>query len=301
MRVPVQRLFVAAILMVAPTGCQHEDVNVTSSEVLPAQRESLARFPTPSRLDSSGPDSRPMFSLMPIDLTTSTFDAPLVVNVNSPGIQVEGSVRDFISRNVQLVTWPEKQLVPARVEYFERDTTSGRQLEQYVLSPERALIDRWYALVASPEMMSRYQAAPELKLQDGVVVSRFRVGRQLIVRQVQACSAEGETRIQVEFSERVRGDATLAFVSLAASGRPISCTSTGERLDGELGASMLQFSCPMDASDEDLSITIGHEGLRALGADFGLTDMAERAVSRVTIRSDSARRGPCRVISGDEV
>lgn len=289
-----------ALVIGVSYACQNAPASPTS-EHLSATPEALPRFDPSVPAPLSPADDRPMFSLAPLDLTTSTFDSPLLVAVDGRGIEMGDRENEYLAREVTLVTWPEGEAVPTTVESVPRAPEQGRTFDQFLFTPTRGLEDRWYALRVSRAMSERFQPAPEVLTRDGIALTRFRVGRQVIVQQVQSCAGEHENRIQVEFSERVAGDGALREIGVWFAGVRSECTSTGERLDGENGSRYLAFSCPLDTIDTAFEVRFGAGAIRGLNSTLGVTELDGTSLDRISFPTDARRRAACRVSRGDEL
>jgi hypothetical protein len=188
--------------------------------------------PPDARLEPDPDDPLNWVTFQPPDLETS---AGTEVSVMAPWDSPE-----TVERAVSLWTWPERELVPMRLDRPVEGMTSHRTT--YVLPETPLLLDRWYAVGGTfdPEVI----VGPGPHDVGGTRLNRFRVGPMLIMRSVLLTRLEEATEIVAGFSERVRS-VEVAPVRVTVEGSALACSlMNAEELALEEGSGAIRLRCP---------------------------------------------------------
>ncbi len=169
----------------------------------------------------------PTVRLAPGDMTTSTFESAPMVWVPRRG--VPEAAREAFERHFELVTWPERRVIQTRARWLDESSVPGLY-SRLVLHPAEPLPDRWYAIRG--RVPEGFAGSPGLPVdEDGRIVSRFRVGRQIVIERALVESfTGGGGAIAVLFSERVRPSASIRVTVNGAVASAVLVT-TGARDD----------------------------------------------------------------------
>jgi hypothetical protein len=176
-------------------------------------------------------------------------------------------LQDVIGR-FRLTTFPELEAVPVSVEVQPRNLGEG--LVRFALRPTAALLDRWYALEASPFPENVAWADSSIdwwrfRDSDGRLRLRFRPGSAPLVRTIGFSERLGPSILfTIEFTETVRVvDASpVRFTNADASRADARCElSPLSPLSGEL-RSFVSGSCA--ALDTQGLVRVALSGLRTL-------------------------------------
>ena len=252
------RMLLRVICALGLVGCQ------TSSEpsVTPASQQPLVA-PTheeaaPEERAYFGPtqadepprmheqDNRDVIEFSPSDLSTAAEGTFPTVIVPFRGLNEEEAAR--LATQFELVTWPEREVVATVAHYLDDAMEGGPTHARVVLEPRESLTDRWYALRARLDRDSGQARLRTRERQDAYMITdthayaRFRVGSQPIVQRIDiASAADGEARVIVGFSERMRVDGHRLPAEVAVEGRALDC----------------RLLNPDEARDESGSIELG--------------------------------------------
>jgi hypothetical protein len=120
-----------------------------------------------------------------------------------------------VAKAVRLRTWPELENVDITAEPVEfsmpqfptRDdptTLPYVPIAHVEIRPVVPLADRWYVLSLAAQRDVHLSERFHLRLADGSMGVRFRVGSQVAIREVRHVVDQGVSHVVVEFSERVR-------------------------------------------------------------------------------------------------
>ncbi|MDQ3336672.1 MAG: hypothetical protein M4D80_16005 [Myxococcota bacterium] len=113
-----------------------------------------------------------------------------------------------LATRARIVTWPELADIASEsnVEVIANEDIADAAV---TLRPTTELSPRWYAVVV--DLTVAEQPEPTLPvIAPRRVVSRFRVGSEPLVRQVQVCNSGDHTELVVEYSEPVSTNARIA-------------------------------------------------------------------------------------------
>jgi hypothetical protein len=198
------KFLTAALFIAAANACTVADTEFSA----PDERAELALKAVTAKstalaqpiIDSDkGP---PRVWIEPLDRTTA-FDGAIRVGLRAPSASRARMAADLATR-ARIVTWPELADVPSQhaVDVIANEDIADATV---TLRPTTALAPRWYAVVV--DVANAERPEPTLPvIAPGRVVSRFRVGSEPMVRQVQICDSE----LVVEYSEPVDTSARVA-------------------------------------------------------------------------------------------
>jgi hypothetical protein len=202
------KLLTAALLIAAANACTIAETEIAA----PDERAELAleavtakkTAPAQPIIDSDkGP---PRLWIEPLDRTTA-FDGVIRVGLRAPSASRARMVADLATR-ARIVTWPELADVASQpaVDVIANEDIADATV---TLHPTSALAPRWYAVVVDVATTERPEPTLPV-IAPGRVVSRFRVGSEPMVRQVQICDAGNGSELVVEYSEPVDAGARVA-------------------------------------------------------------------------------------------
>lgn len=173
---------------------------------------------------SAGQTQSPVASIRidPLDGRTNTAGQPLALTITDPGQVVDAAALDALLGAVDLVKWPERTQLAFDAVVSPLAATAATQRVIQV-TPRGPLEDRWYGLMLVvghlPQTLSYQPPVPS-----PVTGSRFRPGSAPRVLLLEVC--EGESRLNVAFSEPISGTpAAASLVTVAIGGAPVTCTS----------------------------------------------------------------------------
>lgn len=144
----------------------------------------------------------------PLDRTTA-FDGTIRVGLRAPSTSRARMAGDLATR-ARIVTWPELDDISSEraVDVIPNEDIADATV---TLRPTTALAPRWYAVVV--DVADSERPEPTLPvLAPGRVMSRFRVGSEPLVRQVQICDSGADAELVVDYSEPVDAEARGADV-----------------------------------------------------------------------------------------
>ncbi len=257
----------AALALLTLAGCgSAEEPRFRAASVTVAAPEDVAvPWQPPADLPVLIDPSRHVGRLVlePGDLTTATYETLPTVAVARRGLS-ERELATLVER-VDLVTWPERELVTTRARYLDEAIEPGLY-SRVVLEPDRPLEDRWYAIRARFDEAD----APDATIapRDAEYsVSRFRFGAGAVLRRIHAAAREdGGGDVEVVFSERVRVDAEPFAV--AVDGEAARCRLVNrDELFGEDGAMRAWLDCPRLAPGASLDLTAANPLYSVVGTE----------------------------------
>lgn len=255
------RTFVKVLCMLGLAGCQTtREPTVASSPqplVTPVQEEAAPEeraYFGPTQADepprAHEEDNRDLIEFSPSDLSTSAEGTFPTVMVPFRGLSADESSR--LATQFELVTWPEREVVPTVAHYLDDAMEGGPTHARIVLQPRESLTDRWYALRARLDRGSGQARLQTRQRQDAYITtdtdaySRFRVGSQPIVQRVDVAAAEdGAARVIVGFSERMHLEGEGLPIEVAIEGRALDCRMlNADEARDESGSLEFVLSCP---------------------------------------------------------
>jgi hypothetical protein len=180
---------------------------------------------------------------------------------------------DRLAEGLALETWPEGQPVAGRVQV--QALAPDWQRAQITFLPDAALRDRWYRLHAdlSEGLKAAGEVVPAGRAGDGSWGVRFRTGAQLVVRRLRACREGQDLRLDLTFSERLKGRQWRGAVAVSQGEEALRCEAVepappaGESKDMDLGAGEIAFHCAGPSTAVPIDVKLG----RTLAALGGLT------------------------------
>lgn len=187
-------------------------------------------------------DDEERFAFQPTDLSTAIFDGNPSVSI--PYAFPEASVlgRAELDERVELVTWPERDVVPTSTVFLE-GAPEDRDPLRMILVPATSLQDRWYAIRGSVHADSSVAGA--VRDGDGRWVSRFRVGHQPIVQVARVTVDDvGNSEVRITYSERINADDVDGW-GVDVDGAVADCTlaNSAEVLSAR-GTNVVRIACP---------------------------------------------------------
>ena len=195
----------------------------------------------------------------PGDGETQVTQIPAVVSIKWDGYSDPG-YKELVAQ-ISLRTWPELAPVAMTIR-----TSGEKGTTRHEIITEKPLAEGWYTfrVGALPAGYAWYHESPPLKLADGSVGSRFRIGSSPHLHKILRCSAPGKSpTVDLTFSEVVTNKGKLAdIVRITTTDVKVSCTS----LDGNATVfSTVTYGCPGLAKDASIDINI-NAGLESRSA-----------------------------------
>lgn len=166
------------------------------------------------------PRPGPATYFAPEDISTAVGSARLLV-VTETYFTTLGTRLDNLAGRVSLRTWPEMTEVPVTLDPKDWDgVSSGPNGGTIVpranieLFPLSALDDRWYFIQVGslPAGFRTSEIDPPHRLSDGSFGSRFRIGSEPWIRNIDFCDKDGKRFIFIKFSETVESEVNPAEV-----------------------------------------------------------------------------------------
>lgn len=287
---------VLMVCALAILGCQsgsepatgsHEPLrsaeHAATTEPAPAEPEPHVEVPDgpteadlPPRLHEE--DNSDVIQFSPADLATSTDGTFPTVHVPLRGLG-EGEAADLAAQ-FDLVTWPEREVVPTTPLYVDDAMAEGPTHARIVLEPREALSDRWYAIRARLE---RGRGLPRLRTRsrsDDYVITgseafaRFRVGSQPIVQRVDVTAdSEGRAWLTVQFSEPMRIEGDRSPIVASSEGRAVACTlSSPAEVRDEGGSLAFRFGCEGVRPGASVAVAFAPDALPISVRTFAVDD-----------------------------
>lgn len=199
----------------------------------------------------------------PRDLTTSLGIG--TIEVHLPTGQQGGSALDVLAAHVSLRTWPEMELVPSTTREIEYAPQIGSKsmpvpFAHVRVIPTAPLADRWYIVCVDSGAKVIAADRNVVKLAQGGIGARFRMGSQIAVRDFRDVVTNGtEHNLIIEFTERVKlSDRSLTAVTNSGRGCPIDVPGFGNSDNSAIAA---VFKCGSISASDVSQFTFALDGI----------------------------------------